>query len=208
MRKIWKRAAVLFLAVSLLAAVAACGKDGDKAGDASTDQNENGEETLHHVEITVRDYGTIKVELDASAAPITVKNFLKLAGDGFYDGLTFHRVEAGFVIQGGDPEGTGLGGSGETIKGEFALNGVENRLSHTRGAISMARTQKYDSASSQFFIVHQDSDLLDGQYACFGYVTEGMEIVDAICRSTPVEDDRGTVLKSNQPVIESVKVID
>lgn len=148
MRKIWKRAAVLFLAVSLLAAVTACGKDKDTAGDASADQNENAEETLHHVEITVRDYGTIKVELDASAAPITVKNFLKLAGDGFYDGLTFHRVEAGFVIQGGDPEGTGQGGSGETIKGEFALNGVENRLSHTRGAISMARTRKYDSASS------------------------------------------------------------
>lgn len=207
MRKIWKRAAVLFLVVSLLAALAACGKDGDTAGDASTDQNENAEETLHHVEITVRDYGTIKVELDASAAPITVKNFLKLAGDGFYDGLTFHRVEAGFVIQGGDPEGTSQGGSGETIKGEFALNGVENRLSHTRGAISMARTRKYDSASSQFFIVHQDSDFLDGQYACFGYVTEGMEVVDAICRSTPVEDD-GTILKENQPVIESVKVID
>ena len=142
------------------------------------------------------------------AAPITVANFLKLAGDGFYDGLTFHRIIDGFMIQGGDPLGNGTGGSDETIKGEFSKNGVENSLSHTRGAISMARAQQMDSASSQFFIVHQDSTYLDGQYACFGYVTDGMDVVDAICEATPVVDNNGTVLAENQPVIESITVID
>lgn len=162
----------------------------------------------HHIEITVRDYGTISVELDGDHAPITVANFLKLAGDGFYDGLTFHRIISGFMIQGGDPLGTGMGGSDKEIKGEFAANGVDNPLSHTRGAISMARSQRMDSASSQFFIVHEDSTFLDGNYACFGYVTEGIEVVDAICEATKVEDNNGTVAKNNQPVIESIKVID
>ena len=162
----------------------------------------------HHVEITVKDYGTIDVELDGDAAPITVANFLDLAGDGFYDGLTFHRIISGFMIQGGDPLGNGMGGSDWLIKGEFAANGIENNLSHTRGAISMARSQMPDSASSQFFIVHEDSQYLDGQYACFGYVTEGMEVVDAICEDTPVEDDNGTVAAENQPVIESIVVLD
>ena len=162
----------------------------------------------HHVEITVKDYGTMKVELDGDSAPITVANFLKLAGEGFYDGLTFHRIISGFMIQGGDPLGIGMGGSDVEIKGEFASNGVENPLSHTRGAISMARSQIKDSASSQFFIVHEDSTFLDGDYACFGYVTEGIEVVDAICEATQVEDNNGTVAKENQPVIESIKVID
>ena len=156
----------------------------------------------------MKDYGTISVELDGDAAPITVANFLKLAGAGFYDGLTFHRVVPGFVIQGGDPQGSGTGGSDENIKGEFSANGVENNLSHTRGAISMARSQMPDSASSQFFIVHEDSTFLDGQYACFGYVTEGIEVVDAICEALPAQDDIGNVAKENQPVIESIKVID
>ena len=162
----------------------------------------------HHVRITVKDYGTIDVELDGDTAPISVANFLDLAEEGFYDGLTFHRIISGFMIQGGDPLGTGMGGSDREIKGEFAMNGVENPLSHTRGAISMARSQRPDSASSQFFIVHEDSQYLDGQYACFGYVTEGMEVVDAICEAVPVEDDNGTVARENQPVIESVAVID
>ncbi len=156
----------------------------------------------------MKDYGTISVELDGDAAPITVANFLKLAGAGFYDGLTLHRVVPGFVIQGGDPQGSGTGGSDENIKGEFSANGVENNLSHTRGAISMARSQMPDSASSQFFIVHEDSTFLDGQYACFGYVTEGIEVVDAICEALPAQDDIGNVAKENQPVIESIKVID
>ena len=162
----------------------------------------------HHVEIVIRDYGTIAVELDADAAPITVANFLKLAKSGFYDGLTFHRIIDGFMIQGGDPEGTGMGGSSEKIKGEFSANGVKNDLSHTRGAISMARSQAMDSASSQFFIVHQDSTFLDGQYACFGYVTDGMDVVDAICETVPVVDNNGTVQDGHQPVMETIRVID
>ena len=163
---------------------------------------------IHHADISIRDYGDIKVELDADTAPITVTNFVKLAQDGFYDGLTFHRIISGFMIQGGDPLGTGMGGSEREIKGEFDSNGVKNPLSHTRGAISMARAQLKDSASSQFFIVHEDSTFLDGEYACFGYVTDGMDVVDAICEDTKVEDNNGTVAKENQPVIESIKVID
>ncbi len=162
----------------------------------------------HHVAIAVRDYGTITVELDADAAPITVQNFLDLADSGFYDGLTFHRIIEGFMIQGGDPEGTGMGGSDKTIKGEFSANGVENPLSHTRGAISMARSNAMDSASSQFFIVQKDSTFLDGQYACFGYVTNGMDVVDAIAADAQPTDGNGTIPADQQPVIESVKVLD
>ena len=162
----------------------------------------------HHVEIEVQDYGTITVELDASAAPITVENFLKLANEGFYDGLTFHRIMAGFMMQGGDPQGTGLGGSDKTIQGEFSANGVENPLSHTRGAISMARSQSYDSASSQFFICHADSTFLDGQYACFGYVTDGMDVVDAICEAAEPTDGNGTISAADQPVITAIRVLD
>ena len=163
---------------------------------------------IHHAEIKIQDMGTITVELDGDAAPITVQNFMDLAQSGFYDGLTFHRIINGFMMQGGDPNGDGTGGSEQNIKGEFAENGVENDLSHTRGAISMARAQDMDSASSQFFIVHQDSTYLDGQYACFGYVTDGMDIVDEICENTPVEDSNGTVLPENQPVMESITIID
>ncbi|RHR28763.1 peptidylprolyl isomerase [Clostridium sp. AF19-22AC] len=162
----------------------------------------------HHAEITVKDYGTIKVELDADTAPVTVTNFVDLANDGFYDGLTFHRIISGFMIQGGDPQGNGTGGSGKTIKGEFSSNGVENPISHKRGVISMARSRDYDSASSQFFIMHEDTDSLDGEYAAFGHVTEGMEIVDKICEDTKVEDGNGTVAAENQPVIETVKITD
>ena len=129
---------------------------------------------LHHVEIEVENYGVIKLELDADTAPITVTNFVNLAKEGFYNGLTFHRVAKGFVIQGGDPNGNGTGGSKKTIKGEFALNNVKNNISHTRGVISMARSQSYNSASSQFFIMHADYTGLDGSYAAFGHVTEGM----------------------------------
>lgn len=184
------------------------GKTAEAEGTDKAAAGEEAESNLHHVEIVIKDKGSIFVELDAEAAPITVTNFLKLAEDGFYDGLTFHRIMNGFMMQGGDPEGTGMGGSEEEIKGEFSENGVENPLSHTRGAISMARARAYDSASSQFFIVHKDSTYLDGQYACFGYVTEGMDIVDDICENTKVEDDNGTVLMENRPVIETIKVID
>lgn len=169
------------------------------------------EETLtgkHHAEIVVQDYGTIKVELDADQAPITVQNFIDLANSGFYDGLTFHRIIEGFMIQGGDPNGDGTGGSGHTIRGEFTKNGVNNTLSHTRGAISMARSSAMNSASSQFFIVHEDYTYLDGSYAVFGYVTEGMDVVDAIATSVTAEDSNGTVAKENQPVIKKITIID
>lgn len=122
----------------------------------------------------------IKIELDPTVAPITVANFEKLVKEGFYDGLTFHRIIPGFMIQGGDPKGNGTGGSKENIKGEFASNGVNNPLKHTRGVISMARAMDPNSASSQFFIMHADAPHLDGQYAAFGKVVEGMDVVDQI----------------------------
>lgn len=194
MKKIFAFAAALALLLGILTA----------CGSGNSDELSG----KHHVEIVIRDYGTIAVELDADAAPITVANFLKLAKSGFYDGLTFHRIINGFMMQGGDPEGTGMGGSSEKIKGEFSANGVKNDLSHTRGVISMARSQAMDSASSQFFIVHQDSTFLDGQYACFGYVTDGMDVVDAICETVPVVDNNGTVQDGHQPVMETIRVID
>ena len=138
----------------------------------------------------------IKLELYPDVAPITVKNFEKLVSEGFYDGLIFHRVINGFMIQGGDPEGTGMGGSKEKIKGEFASNGIKNDLKHTRGVISMARSMMKDSASSQFFIMHQDAPHLDGDYAAFGKVVEGMDVVDEIAEcetgwgDRPVQDQR------------------
>ena len=162
----------------------------------------------HHAQIVVKDYGTISLELYADIAPITVSNFAKLVNDGFYDGLTFHRIIEGFMIQGGDPLGNGTGGSDENIKGEFAMNGVQNSISHVRGTISMARATSYNSASSQFFIMQEDTPSLDGQYAAFGKVTDGIEIVDKICEDTQVEDSNGTVLKENQPVIEKITMID
>ena len=159
----------------------------------------------YQVEIKVKDYGTIYAEIDADTAPITVTNFVNLCKNHFYDGLTFHRIIKDFMIQGGDPNGDGTGGSKETIKGEFSDNGVENPLKHTRGALSMARSQDNDSASSQFFIVQKTASHLDGQYAVFGYVYEGMDIVDKICDDVQVEDNNGTVAKENQPVIESIR---
>ena len=156
--------------------------------------------------IEVADYGSITVELDGTAAPQTVKNFVSLAKDRFYNGLTFHRIIDGFMIQGGDPNGNGTGGSGKTIKGEFSANGVENNLSHTRGAISMARSNDYDSASSQFFIVHEDSLYLDGSYAVFGYVADGMEVVDAICAAAEPTDNNGSIAAASQPVITSITI--
>ncbi|MDE6241508.1 MAG: peptidylprolyl isomerase [Anaeroplasmataceae bacterium] len=136
--------------------------------------------TNPQVLLKVKNFGTIKLELFPTIAPITVKNFLKLVESGFYNGLTFHRIIEGFMIQGGDPLGNGTGGSKEKIKGEFAKNGIENPLLHSRGVISMARSMFPDSASSQFFIMHKDAPHLDGSYAAFGAVTEGIEVVDKI----------------------------
>ena len=160
------------------------------------------------VEIDVQDYGVIKAELYGNVAPITVDNFVKLAGEGFYDGLTFHRIISGFMIQGGDPNGNGTGGSATRIKGEFSANGVNNPVVHERGVLSMARSSAPDSASSQFFIMHQAAPHLDGSYAAFGRVLSGMDVVDAICANTPVIDGNGTVTAANQPVITAVRVID
>lgn len=181
---------------------------------ANTQTNNESEENnmystgKHHAEIVVKNYGTIALELDADIAPITVENFANLVNEGFYNGLTFHRIISGFMIQGGDPLGNGTGGSSKTIKGEFASNGVKNSISHVRGTISMARSSMPNSASSQFFIVHQDSTFLDGQYAAFGTVTSGMDVVDKICEDTVVEDNNGTVAAKNQPIIEKITMID
>lgn len=159
-------------------------------------------------EITVKDYGTIKLELDEGTAPITVANFVKLAKDGFYDGLTFHRIMDGFMIQGGDPRGNGTGGSDEKIKGEFKNNGVDNPISHVKGVISMARSNDPDSASSQFFITVADATFLDGSYAAFGRVTEGMEIAEKIAKDAKPVDNNGTIPADQQPVIEHIVIVD
>ena len=160
----------------------------------------------YYADITVENYGTITVQLIPSAAPVSVENFVELAESGFYNGTTFHRIMDGFMMQGGDPTGTGSGGSGKNIYGEFSANGWDNPLSHIRGAISMARATDYDSASSQFFIVQSDSTSLDGNYACFGYVTEGMEYVDAICADAEPTDNNGTIPAEVQPVITSIVI--
>ncbi|MBQ6439046.1 MAG: peptidylprolyl isomerase [Mogibacterium sp.] len=163
---------------------------------------------IHHAEIEIRDYGTVSVELDGDTAPVTVQNFMDLAGAGFYDGLTFHRIIDGFMIQGGDPNGDGTGGSGKNIVGEFSANGYENNIAHTKGVISMARAQDPDSASSQFFIMVEDAPHLDGQYAAFGHVTDGQDVVDKIAADAQPLDDNGTIAPEDQPVIETVKIID
>ena len=157
------------------------------------------------VEITMENGGVIKLELYPEAAPITVENFTKLADEGFYDGLIFHRIIKGFMIQGGDPTGTGYGDpSQKTIKGEFLVNGVKNNISHVRGVISMARSRSYDSASSQFFIVHEDSTFLDGEYAAFGRVTEGMDVVDEIASISTGANDRPVIA----PVIKTIRTVE
>lgn len=182
--------------------------DSASASNVSATIGESQAKGTHHAEINIKDYGVIKVELNGDVAPITVANFINLANSHFYDGLTFHRIIDGFMMQGGDPLGNGTGGSENTIKGEFSQNGVENNLSHTRGAISMARSTDMDSASSQFFIVQSDSTYLDGQYACFGYVTDGMDIVDEICKNAVTTDSNGSVSAENQPVINSITITD
>ena len=195
------------LSVSLLAGCNSGKEEAPKEEQTSKSEavDLENQETIQ-AEIKVKDYGTIMVDLYPKIAPITVENFVKLAEDGFYDGLTFHRIIKGFMIQGGDPKGDGTGGAEETIKGEFSKNGVENPLSHKRGVISMARSQMPDSASSQFFIVHEDSTYLDGEYAAFGYVTEGMDVVDKICEEVTGQDQNGMLPNENQPVIESITV--
>lgn len=195
--------------MSLCFVLSSCGDNSSSQGDITTETNpkvstEDVANLGNTAIIDVRDYGKITIELKPEIAPITVENFKKLVSEHFYDGLTFHRIMEGFMIQGGDPLGNGTGGSEETIRGEFSINGFENNLSHTRGVISMARSNDPNSASSQFFIVHQDSTFLDGQYAAFGVVTDGMDVVDKIAEDSNPVDNNGTILANEQPVINSI----
>ena len=203
-----KRTLTILLAVLLVLTAAGCGSNRkiENASPAAVDAVPAG--GLHYAKITVKDYGTITVELNADAAPLTVENFIKLANSGFYNGLTFHRIIDGFMIQGGDPEGTGRGGSKDKIKGEFSSNGVNNPISHVKGVISMARAQDPDSASSQFFITVGDATYLDGSYAAFGTVTEGMEVAEKIASDAKPTDNNGTIPAAQQPVIESIVITD
>ena len=212
-----KKMLTVLLAVYLLLTVTACGTQGTATSqtdvttltgvDAYSSQVELLDEGMtYYVDMEIADYGTVTLQLDQSAAPITAANFVALAESGFYDGLTFHRIISGFMVQGGDPKGNGTGGSDMKIKGEFAANGWDNPIKHERGVISMARSKAYDSASSQFFIMHADAPHLDGGYAAFGRVTEGMDVVDAICAAAKPMDNNGSIAKENQPVITSVTV--
>ncbi len=203
---------LLILAAAVLL-LTACGKKTEAkteaaAGTSDPAQAEEPFQKTRHAEITIKDYGTIKLELDEGTAPISVANFIKLAKSGFYDGLTFHRIMDGFMIQGGDPNGNGTGGSSETIKGEFSENGVANPIRHVKGVISMARANDPDSASSQFFITVADATFLDGKYAAFGRVTEGMEIAEKIAKDAKPVDNNGTIPAGQQPVIESITISD
>lgn len=237
-----KKILCIICALTLVFTFVGCGKNKTTAENGDNSPNTDADYLVydepltgkHHAEIKIKDMGTIKLELDADIAPTTVTNFVNLAKSGFYDGLTFHRVIEGFMIQGGDPDGNGTGGSENNIFGEFKNNGFENNLLHTRGVISMARSgsayEQYlsmgyklsdlpaeaqadikracNSASSQFFIMHADSTHLDGNYAAFGKVTDGMDIVDKIATETPVIDQNGTVQTGAKPVIESIKITD
>lgn len=202
-----KKILSLFLCMLfVVSAFAGCSSDKKPDNDTNKPSAENAE--TRHVEMTFKDYGTVKIELYPNEAPITVANFIKLAESGFYDGIGLHRYVEDFVLQGGDPDGDGRGGSKETIKGEFEINGVQNNIKHRRGVLSMARTPvDYDSASSQFFICLNDMTAsgLDRQYAAFGMITEGMDIIDKICAETPVSD---SIPEAQRPVIETIKVID
>ncbi len=195
----------LSLAALMLLGLTACG---EKQGEEEQEVNAVVIEDPVNVSIDVADYGEIQLELDPAAAPKTVTNFVNLVEDGFYDGLTFHRIISGFMIQGGDPLGNGMGGSEQNVEGEFSANGWDNPISHVRGVISMARAQDPDSASSQFFIVHEDSPFLDGQYAAFGHVTSGMEVVDAICEDAVPVDGNGSIDPAEQPVINSITIVE
>ena len=172
---------IILSLVLLIGALASCGKGKNEENNALSIPNTTiTDEVTDYVVMDIKDFGPIVIHLLPDVAPETVANFKKLVSEGFYDGLTFHRVISEFMIQGGDPQGNGYGGSNQTIKGEFAANGFENNLKHERGVISMARSDDPDSASSQFFIMHKTSPHLDGYYAAFGYVTYGMDVVDAI----------------------------
>ena len=195
MKRVFSLVLLTFMLACVVVPLTACGDDTQYA----------------HIEI--ENYGTIVFELRPDQAPETVANFVKLAEEGFYDGLTFHRIMEGFMMQGGCPNGNGTGDSGTDIVGEFSANGYNNTLSHVRGTVSMARSGSqyadylyYNTGSCQFFIVHEDSTFLDGNYAAFGTVVEGMDIVDRICTEAQPTDNNGTIPKANQPVIKSITI--
>ena len=199
-----KKIIVLLLGLMMLCSLA-CAKEATSAPAAEkteTKEETNVDKTHPIATITMKDGGEIQLELYPQVAPESVKNFISLANSGFYDGLIFHRVISGFMIQGGDPDGRGTGGPGYSIKGEFAANGVKNDISHVRGVLSMARAQPYDSAGSQFFICHADSTFLDGQYAAFGRVTSGMDVVDKIAATTTDSKDK----PYKDQIMETVRV--
>lgn len=198
---IGKRLISLLLSIALLLILCGCGGNSDIL---TIDDIEPYADV--YATITVENYGDIELILYGEKAPVTVYNFVELAKDGFYDGLTFHRVIDGFMIQGGDPKGDGTGGSQQCITGEFEKNGFDNDIKHERGVISMARSNDRDSASSQFFIMHEDAEHLDGLYAAFGEVINGMDVVDKIAEETPVTDSNGTVPKEKQPKIKSIVI--
>lgn len=206
-----KKIIIVVVIVVLLIVLALLGaKKGEKKEEPKevVKEEENYLSGKVNVEMYIKDYGKVTMELDADTAPITVTNFVNLVKEKFYDGLTFHRIISGFMAQGGDPSGDGTGGSGKNIKGEFSENGVENDISHVRGVVSMARSGDPDSASSQFFIVTDNSKFLDGKYAAFGKVTDGMGNVDKMVKDARPTDDNGTISKDEQPVIEYIKVIE
>lgn len=188
----------ILVVIAILLFIIICGYLTGK-NNSATDEYLSGK---YNIEIKIKDYGTIDATLDADVAPITVTNFVDLVKSGYYTGLKFHRIIDGFMMQGG------AGNSRNTIKGEFSSNGITNNISHVRGTISMARSSDPDSASTQFFIVQSDSTYLDGNYAAFGTVTNGMDVVDKVCKNVDVEDNNGTVALGNQPVIEYIKVIE
>lgn len=213
MNKIMKkhiRTIIAGLMIMSLMMLAGCG--GNSAGqqeEAAAPETPAAEAIgIHHAEIEIEGYGTVSLELDGDTAPITVQNFMDLANAGFYDGLTFHRIIDGFMIQGGDPNGDGTGGADTNIVGEFESNGYPNSIAHTKGVISMARAMDPNSASSQFFIMVADAPHLDGEYAAFGHVTDGQDVVDKIAADAKPLDDNGTIAPEDQPVITSVKIID
>lgn len=218
MKRNIKKFICLVLALSMLAGLSGCGMVFTSASANNSGGTGSGsapgtytppaldENLTYFADIDIEGYGMITVQLDQTAAPVTCANFVELAESGFYDGLTFHRIMAGFMMQGGDPKGNGTGGSDNKIVGEFKSNGYENKLSHLRGVISMARATPPNSASSQFFICHADSEFLDGNYAAFGYVTEGIEVVDAVCAAAQPTDNNGSIAPDAQPVITSVTI--
>ena len=199
--------AIILTLVLTVPFLVSCGDDEGDASNAGINTSLPLDTSVtYFADIEIANYGTITVQLDPVAAPNTVKNFIDLATSGFYNGLTFHRIMEGFMMQGGDPDANGTGGSGKNIVGEFAANGYNNTISHKRGVISMARANPYNSASSQFFIMHADAPSLDGYYAAFGKVVSGLEIVDAVCTDAQPIDNNGTIPYKQQPVITSIKI--